>query len=104
LCPSGLSAAKPSADHIPLGGFVQTTDQKHASSLAKILLAISAGRVALLPCLCGRVFADRERFYRIFALAGASKIAPRVPHFRTALPESAGFARRIHGRPEQTKR
>jgi hypothetical protein len=58
--------AKPSADHIPLGGFVQTTDQKpHAFSLAKILLAISgsrdAGPVALLPCLYGRVFERRRR-------------------------------------------
>jgi DNA-directed RNA polymerase subunit RPC12/RpoP len=47
-------------------------EARDASSFAEIFLAVSgscdAGRTALFPDLCGRVFADRERLYRIFAL------------------------------------
>jgi hypothetical protein len=69
--------AKPSGDYIPHGGFVSNDRPSHASSPAKILLAISgsrdAGRTAHLPCLRDRGFAAHERLSRIVALVDASQ-------------------------------
>ena len=79
MSPSGPSIAKPSGDHTPLVfGSHKTLEGLSASSLAKIRLAGSgscdAGRAAFLLNFRGRVFANRERLYRISALVDARPI------------------------------
>jgi hypothetical protein len=63
-------------------------EARDASSFAEIFSAVSgscdAGRTALFPDLCGRVFADRERLYRIFALI---EFASAYRYERTFNPE-----------------
>jgi hypothetical protein len=74
-----------------------TTGARNASTLAEIFLAVSgscdAGRPALFPDLCGRVFADRERLYRISALiefAGATS-ACSIPIAKTLIGENGSW-------------